>query len=295
MRIFARTAKESRQTLSARTALPAQTHSGQRHAVDKILQLQQTAGNQAVQRALEAEAGQAKGEPFAHDFGALRILPIRPPVARGGSQADIPSAGAPEEEVVDLPADSGPAAGAPTPTGSESCGEPRSMNKLTSGAFLGGLTINSYYPDLKSRGYPDTAGTFDIGGRVGANVQLHGVIPSPCLPDQYRFEQTITRTRFRINGVAHAEEGKSFDDIAKSGRDASKPPFRQEFLGGGTAPLGYIISMADPPSTGYNATSNIEHDRDFVTTLVGPGGRKSVTWSLSTRISGGKVTRNVLT
>jgi hypothetical protein len=108
-------------------------------------------------------------------------------------------------------------------------------------------------------------------------------------------EQTVTRTRYRINGVVHVEEGKTFDDIAKSRLDASRPPFRQEFLGGGTAPLGYIISMADPPSTGYNSTSNIEHDRDFVTSLVGPSGRQSVTWSLSTRISGGAATSNVLT
>jgi hypothetical protein len=88
--------------------------------------------------------------------------------------------------------------------------------------------------------------------------------------------------------VIHPEEGKTFDDIAKSGRDATRPPFRQEFLGGDSAPPGYIISMADPPSTGYNAASTIEHDRDFVSSLVGPGGRKSVAWSLSTRISGGR-------
>jgi hypothetical protein len=98
------------------------------------------------------------------------------------------------------------------------------------------------------------------------------------------------RAQFGQNRV-----GRSIDRFAKSGRDASRPPFRQEFLGGGSAPLGYIISMADPPSTGYNASSTIEHDRDFVTSLVGPGGRKSVSWSLSTRIAGGSVTSNVLT
>jgi hypothetical protein len=172
------------------------------------------------------------------------------------------------------------------------------MNKLTSGAFLGGLTMDSYYPDLAGQGvynHPGTGGTFDTGSRAGANVQLYGVIPSPCLPNQFHLEQTVTRTRFRINGVVHSEEGRTFDDLAKSGRDTSRAPFRQDFLGGGTAPLGYIISMADPPSTGFNSTSNIEHDRDFVTSLVGPSGRQSVSWSLSTRISGGAVTSNVLT
>lgn len=186
----------------------------------------------------------------------------------------------------------------PAPAVSGSCGQPRSMDKLTSGAFLGGLTMDSYYPNLAGRGFynhPGTAGTFDTGSRAGANIQLYGVIPSPCLPSQFHLEQTISRTRFRINGVAHPREGENADDIAKSGQDASRAPFRQEFLGGGTAPLGYIISMADPPSTAYNSTSNIEHDRDFVTSLVGPSGRQSVTWSLSTRISGGAVTSNALT
>lgn len=236
--------------------------------------------------------------PAAQDFGALRILPIQTPMKGRAADVDIPVSGAPEAEIVDQPLGGGATTGAPTPAVSESCGQPRSMHKLTSGRFLGGLTMDSYYPDLTGRGFydhPGTGGAFDTGSRVGANIQLYGVIPSPCLPNQFHLEQTVTRTRFRINGVVHPEEGRTFDDIAKSGRDASLPPFRQEFLGGGTAPLGYIISMADPPSTGYNSTSNIEHDRDFVTSLVGPSGRQSVSWSLSTRISGGAVTRNVLT
>jgi hypothetical protein len=238
------------------------------------------------------------GVRVTHDAGALSILPIQAPVNRRVADVGIPVSGAPEAEVVDQPVGGGAPAGAPTPAVSESCQQPRSMHKLTSGPFLGGLTMDSYYPDLTGRGYyahPGTGGTFDTGSRAGANIQLYGVIPSPCLPGQFHLEQTVTRTRYRINGVAHAEEGRTFDDIAKSGRDASRPPFRQEFLGGGTAPPGYIISMADPPSTGYNATSNIEHDRDFVTSLVGPGGRQSISWSLSTRIAAGAVTSNVLT
>jgi len=234
--------------------------------------------------------------PAAHDFSAPRIIPIQASAGPWPLCADVPTAGADEEEIVDLPGgDGGTTKGAPTASVPESCGQPRSMDKVTSGAFLGGLTINSYYPDLASRGYPATAGPFDTGNRVGASVQLYGAIPSPCLPDQFHLEQTITRTRFRIDGAVHREEGKTFDDLAKSGRDVVHAPFRQEFLGGGTAPLGYIISMADPPTTGYNSTSNIEHDRDFVTSLVGPSGRQSVTWSLSTRIAGGVVTSNVLT
>ncbi|WP_266168322.1 hypothetical protein [Dyella subtropica] len=173
-----------------------------------------------------------------------------------------------------------------------------SMHKLTSGAFLGGLTMDSYTPDLAGHGFydhPGTGGTFDTHNRAGANIQLYGVIPSPCSPSDFRLEQTVKRTRLRINGNVHPEEGQTFDDIAKSGQNASGPPFRQEFPGGGDAPLGYIISMADSPFTAYDPTIKIEHDRDFVTSLVGRNGRKSVSWSLSTRISGGAVTSNDLT
>lgn len=244
------------------------------------------------------EAGMVLGrDPATHDFGTLRICAVPPPAARGTSLIDIPAVGEPTAEIVDQPLGGSGTAAAPTPTDTESCDQPRSMDKVTSGQFLGGLTMDSYYPDLTGGGtynHPGTGGTFDTGSRAGANIQLYGVIPSPCLPQTFQLAQTVTRTRYRINGVIHPQEGRTFDDLAKSGRDTTRPPFRQDFLGGGAAPLGYIISMADPPSTGYGAASNIEHDRDFVTSLVGPGGSKSVTWSLSTRISGGSVTTNVL-
>lgn len=285
------------------------THLGRTHAMGSSLDVQRNetstmpmnpSGAAATFQANSAEPIAHDLIPATHDFGMIQVFPIRAPAQRQGRGVDIPISGAPEEEVVDEPVEGGPASGttASAAPQSDSCEQPRSMHKLTSGPFLGGLTMDSYYPDLRGRGYydhPGTGGAFDTGSRVGANIQLYGVIPSPCLPGGFRLEQTVKRTRFRINGVVHAEEGKTFDDIAKSGRDASRAPFRQEFLGGGDAPLGYIISMADPPSTGYNATSNIEHDRDFVTTLVGPSGRQSVSWSLSTRISGGSVTRNILT
>jgi hypothetical protein len=255
--------------------------------------LQLPIGNQATLRrhagAAATRTEVASGSSVAgRDVGATPAL-----------QADIPVSGAADEDVIDAPpGDAGTVSPPEAEAESDGCDQPRSMNKLTSGAFLGSLTMDSYYPDLKGKGYyahPGSAGVFDTGSRVGANIQLYGVIASPCEPSNFSLAQTVTRTRYRINGVIHPEEGKTFDDIAKSGRDATKAPFRQEFLGGGTAPLGYIISMADPPSTGYTATSNIEHDRDFVTSLVGPGGRKSVSWSLSTRIVGGVVTSNVFT
>lgn len=104
----------------------------------------------------------------------------------------------------------------------------------------------------------------------------------------------MTRTRDRINGVTDPTEGQTLDDVEKSGRNASLAPFHQGFVGGGGPPLGYIISMADPPSIGYGPGTNAEWDRDFTTSLIGPSGQKSVSWSLSIRVVNGVVTRNSL-
>jgi hypothetical protein len=162
------------------------------------------------------------------------------------------------------------------------------MTKVTSGPFRGGYSLDDYYPDLVGQGYWSDgakAGIFDTGSRVGAKVQLFGTIPFPWNPLKFSLAQRVTRTRDRIDGVTDPTEGQSFDDIAKSGRDASKSPFRRDWLGGG-----YNISMADPPGIGYGATTNAEWDRDFVTSLIGPGGRQSVAWSLSIRVKNGSVT-----
>jgi hypothetical protein len=261
-------------------------------------------GPSLLRRARSATSrGRARGEmspkapPAAHDIGAISILG---PKAAPRSMIDVPSIDA-EKEVIDLPPGGGGGTVTP-PAAADACAQPRSMHKRTSGALLNGLTMDSYYPDLTGGGYWDhagTAGVFDVvmpgvGRTAGASVQLYGVIPGPCLPSQYRLEQTAKKTRYRIDGAVQPEEGKTVDDIAASRRDASRAPFRQDFLGGGAAPRGYIISMADPPSTPYRGSSNIELDRDFVTSLAGPGGRKSVSWSTSTRISRGRVTHNTV-
>jgi outer membrane protein OmpA-like peptidoglycan-associated protein len=182
------------------------------------------------------------------------------------------------------------------PTG---CEQPISMHKIKSGSFLGGLTMDSYYPKLKGKGvynHPGTAGTFDTGTVVGAKIQLCGVIPSPCLPDLFQLEQTGFHKRYRINGKVHPEEGTTFDDIAESHNDASRPPFRQDFLNFGT-PLGYIVSMGDPPGISYYVHGqylDIEREIDFVTSLVGQSGRKSISWSIRQYVKGGSVIWNVL-
>ncbi len=105
-----------------------------------------------------------------------------------------------------------------------------------------------------------------------------------------------TAIRVRVNGVADPLEGTTFDDLARSRRAVQSFPFRQEFLGGGAAPLGYIISMLDPPSMPYNAaTTSGEFDVSFVTSLIGPSGQQSVSWSISVRIANGAVTSNTVT
>jgi hypothetical protein len=175
------------------------------------------------------------------------------------------------------------------------------MNKVISGPFLGGLTMDDYWVTATGRGlytHPGTGGPFDTGTRAGGNAQLYGTIPSPCNPSQFHLEQMVTYVRFRVGGASHRLEGTTFDDIARSGLDFSRAPQRQEFLGGGAAPLGYIISMADAPSINYRhlyLQPDIERELRFVTSLVGLGGRQSVRWRQSIRFVHGVVRTDTLT
>lgn len=264
-------------------------------------------GNQALLRKAggrRARLAQRPSQSFA--FPTWRIAPIDASLA-----ADlIPREGGEDDDVDfapggDAAADGGtPAPKLPPPTvqapaaqpQSDSCDVPRSMNKVTSGNFLGGLKIADYFPKIASRGYPATAGPFDLANRAGSAVQLYGVIPSPCQPSRFSLAQTAHPARHRKNGIPNADEGTTFDDIARSGSKSTTAPFRQDMLGGGAAPLGYIISMADPPSMTYDASITAgEFDLDLVTSLVGPGGSKSVNWSISVRVANGKVTKNTVT
>jgi hypothetical protein len=250
-------------------------------------------------------AARAPGWP---SFGSV---PLLPPGGLARPAVSLPVEGAEEEQITDAPlaivdepprsggatsgrSGAGEAAAGAEAVSSDICAAPVSMTKRISGTFAGGLSLDDYYPDLVGKGYWDsanTAGPFDTGTRVGSSVQLAGAIRIPCRPDLYSLAQTVTYTRLRVGGTADPNEGKTFDDIAKSGRDATKAPFRQEFMNLD----GYWISMADPPSVVYGSTTDVEFDRDFVTSLVGPSGRQSVNWSTSIRIAGGKVTRNSVT
>jgi hypothetical protein len=55
LRTFAQKPKATQETTSAKSTIPGQAHFGQSHAVDSILRLQHTIGNQAVQRLLQAK------------------------------------------------------------------------------------------------------------------------------------------------------------------------------------------------------------------------------------------------
>jgi hypothetical protein len=235
--------------------------------------LQATAGNAAVASLL----AQLKRPANAH--AACDCLPVA-----GGSEEEVDDT--PSGQTLQRTGDG------PTVQREDSCEQPRDMSKVTSGPFRNGLSITDYFPDLASRGYPAAAGPFDTGTWVGSNVQLVGTIPSPCRPELFTLAQTVTYDRRRLNGVTAPDEGQTKDDIAKSGRDATSPPFRQEWLGD---PPGYNISMADPPAVRYPSVRDYELDRSFVTSLVGPGGRATVNWATSIRIAGGTVTRNTLT
>ena len=175
----------------------------------------------------------------------------------------------------------------------DSCAVPFAMTKVTSGPFQGGYTMDDYFPKHTGKGlwsHPDTAGSFDTGKRAGSNVQLYGTFPSPCRPELFSLAQTVTHDKAIFDGVRDPDEGKTIDDIATTKSDASRPPFRRDWLGGG-----YNVSMADPPSLLYSAVRSAEWDRTFVTSLVGSGGRASVTWQTSIRVVNGKLTRNTVT
>lgn len=289
--------------------------------IDRTLFLQRTIGNQAVQRLIKSGAPQAKlrigapGDIYEQeaDRVAEQVNQYKEVSGRAvDTGIEIPVIGEEDEQIeigsldlrnlqsnkntdalsmVEQP-DGGGSGIVGGEGGTSSCDQPLSMSKVTSGQFQGGKSMDDYYPDLVGRGYwqhSGSAGPWNTGSRVGSNAQLFGTIPSPCRPELFSLAQTVTRTRDRINGVTNPTEGQTFDDIAKSGRNASISPFRQDWLGGG-----YNISMADPPSIGYSSTTNAEWDRDFVTSLIGPGGRRSVNWSISIRIENGGVTRNTI-
>ncbi|HET7328224.1 MAG TPA: hypothetical protein VFJ14_13170 [Nocardioidaceae bacterium] len=179
----------------------------------------------------------------------------------------------------------------------DACTVPATMRKVISGRFEGGKTLDDYFPDLAGTdtwGSNNTAGPFDNGVRAGSSVQLIGEYPSVCLSGGTPFAlgQTVTIKRLRGDGRKIMDrgrplEGQTLDDIRRSGRDASRAPFRQEF--------GFAVSMADPISGApYSAFGRYEFSADLRTSLTGPGGGRSVDWGVTVESSGGAVTKNTV-
>lgn len=182
--------------------------------------------------------------------------------------------------------------------GADACHTPTQMRALISGSFEGGKTLDDYYPDLVGGNYwgsNATAGPFDNGSRAGSAVQLIGEYPSPCAPgtgSNFTLGQSATIVRARANGAKMMENGKALEgqtinDIARSGRDQSKAPFRQEY--------GFAVTMADPISgIPYNTLTSYEWEVNLTTSITGSGGAKSVNWGVTVEASNGTVTKNTV-
>ena len=202
-----------------------------------------------------------------------------------------------------LPQDAGPETASFAATGTlqrqapaaSHCDTPEQMRKVISGTFEGGKTLDDYFPDLVGRGVwgsNNKAGPFDNGTRAGSSVQLIGELPIPCDSSTAptTLGQTATIVRARADGKKIMEKGKplegqTIDDIARSGRDQSKPPFRQTWVG--------AVSMADPISgIPYSTLKSYEWEVNLTTSLTGAGGSVSVNWGVTVEAAGGKVTKN---
>jgi hypothetical protein len=180
--------------------------------------------------------------------------------------------------------------GTPAPTPSKA---PIRMRKVTSGTLEGGKKVSDYYPSLvgtNTWGSDTTAGPFDNGVRAGSVVQLIGEIPAGVSHTEYQLKQTATFTKLRANGTANPLEGVTFDDIARSGADQSKTPFRQVF--------GNNVTMCDPISgLPYNTLTTYECAASLTTSLVhiATSASVSVNWGVVIEASGGTVTKNTVT
>ena len=183
MPVLAKSPMATQQILPPQSSTPAQSYPGSKHKLYSPLCLQNTIGNQAVRRLFASNTGETKEGAKTFEFpgfvpyfnrSALSVNPstmIQPKRrAEGALRVEPPPSGEPGE-ITDQPAGGGTPPVVPTPPVGDSCGQPTGMHKLTSGSFLGGLTMDSYYPHLRGRGvyaHPGTAGPFDINGCAGA-------------------------------------------------------------------------------------------------------------------------------
>ena len=200
--------------------------------------------------------------------GAAGVMPDEQVVQRQGNEGEAETAAAPEVDFDKL-----------------------QMRKVISGALEGGKKVSDYYPSLagtKSWGGDSSAGPFDNGERAGSVVQLIGEIPTGTSQADFTLQQMITVSTIKLDGRPHALEGKSLDDIARSGWDQSQPPFRQVWAN--------KVSMCDPISgVPYNRLKTYDFAASAVTSIVHKSGaKKSVTWGVTIKARDGKVIENTV-
>ena len=87
-----------------------------------------------------------------HDFGRLRVYPEP---SRAPATSSIPVLGEDEDKVEAPNGGTGPVlapAPAPAAPAGDACSMPLSMNKVTSGPFQNGLSLDDYYPEPRRQG-----------------------------------------------------------------------------------------------------------------------------------------------
>ena len=170
---------------------------------------------------------------------------------------------------------------------------------VTDGAFQGGKKLGDYYPDLAQpdgsstywSGDGSQGGAFDTGSRTGGAVQIIGTMEGDR--DCCTMTQHFVVEESNYPGGDVGPVGESVDDIARSGRDPSGPPFRQN-IGGNQ------ISMADPPSAPYGPPNDFKRKLRFTTCFVSYPDSKPecewkqccVTWVQEQEAQGGAMTTN---
>lgn len=239
--------------------------------------------------ARERCAGLPGSPRSGHSFASVGTSDPKESLPRRGEEPPV-KVGAPPQPFPPNPA---------TPAGTQ-CEKPNSMRAVISGPFLDGLTMDNYYPGLRSQGFfanPDRAGPWDTGKRCGVNVQLVGSLHLLCRDDLFQFTQTVHHEKSIFGGKKDADDGTTHDDIAESGGDYTKPPLKQSSapdpMSGEGSDVAHI-SMADPPSLEYARAPDVEWDRSFVTALTGPKGKAEVRWRVSMVVKNGEVLKNTV-
>jgi hypothetical protein len=113
---------------------------------------------------------------------------------------------------------------------------------VVSGTFSGSLSITDYYPfykkDTRLSPTPNQAGPYTNSDFIGAQIQFVSNISGGGT--KCTFTQFVYFKKLQFGFSPDPRQGTTIDDVAASGQDQAKRPFRQ-FINGNP-------SFADPPS-----------------------------------------------